>query len=80
MGMEMLDAFGVPEYFCTDIGAVEDAGGGNIRVVRCIRRSGVLIPVYSLVTPALGMIVDSVRVREMAEAILNSAQLATAHH
>lgn len=66
----MLDCFGVPEYFATDVGDVEDAGGGNIRIVRCIKRGGVLVPVYSLVTPALQMVIDAPRVREVAIEIL----------
>jgi hypothetical protein len=52
----MIDTFGVPEYYSDRIGDIEDAGNGMIRVVRCIERHGVLIPVFSLVTPAIAML------------------------
>ena len=49
---QLLDTFGVPEYFTTHLGDVEDAGGGMIRIVRCVQRGGVLIPVVSCIVPA----------------------------
>lgn len=52
----MLDTFGIPEYFVTHVGSIEDAGGGMIRIVRCVERGGVLIPVFSSVTPALAIL------------------------
>jgi hypothetical protein len=50
--LEMLDAIGVPEFFVTRVGAIEDAGEGMVRVVRCVERHRVLVPVYSTITPA----------------------------
>ena len=66
---QVLDCIGVPEYFTTHIGAMEDAGNGMIRVVRCIERGGVLIPVLSVVTPAVSVLQDAPRFREMAKKI-----------
>jgi hypothetical protein len=40
-----------------------------VRVVRCIERHGVLIPVFSLVTPAVVMLRDEPRFRAMANKI-----------
>jgi len=50
--MEMMDTFGVPEFFADHIGAIEDVGNGMIRVIKCVRRQGTLIPVYSFICPA----------------------------
>lgn len=48
----MLDTIGVPEFFVTHAGSIEDAGDGLVRVVRCVVRHGVLVPVYSTISPA----------------------------
>jgi hypothetical protein len=48
----MADAFGVPEYFYTHIGKIEEAGGGCMRVYCCIKREGVLLPVFTVIMPA----------------------------
>jgi hypothetical protein len=62
----MLDTFGVPEFFSTDVGAIEDAGDGMIRLIRCVKRNGVLIPVFSFVTPALAMLAIGPTIRAVA--------------
>jgi hypothetical protein len=62
----MIDTFGVPEFYSDRLGEIEDAGNGLIRVVRCIDRHGILIPVFSLVTPALSTIQEAPRFREIA--------------
>lgn len=67
--MEMLDCIGIPEFFTTHIGAIEDAGGGMMRVIRCIERNGVLIPVVSCVTPALSLLRSGVMLSEAAQKI-----------
>lgn len=57
MGMERPEAalpmleMSCPEYFVTDIGKIEHAGGGNLRVWCCVRRGNVLEPVYTVVIP-----------------------------
>lgn len=66
---EMLDTFGVPEFFTTDLGDLEDAGGGMLRAIRCIRRNGVLIPVCTLVMPAAATMRDGPRYQEMARRV-----------
>lgn len=68
--LKMGDYINVPEFFATDVGLLEDAGGGNCRMIRCIRRRGILLPVYSLVTPTLNMIKQSAAVHEAAAKIL----------
>jgi hypothetical protein len=65
----MADVFGIPEFFVTDVGLVESAGGGNVRVIRCIRRGSVLFPVFSLVTPMVSMILHAQMVREAAQVL-----------
>ena len=63
-----LDCIGVPEYFTTHLGSVEDVGNGLIRMVRCVQRNGVLIPVFSVVLP-FASLVDVPRIRERAQKI-----------
>lgn len=62
----VLDCVGVPEYFATHIGAMEDAGSGLVRVIHCIERGGVSIPVFSAVRPALSILRDGPGLREVA--------------
>jgi hypothetical protein len=68
--MQILDTAGVPEYWSCCTGVVEDASDGNIRIVRCIKRNGVLIPVMSSVMPALSALRDSITVREVAQQVI----------
>lgn len=67
---EMLDTFGVPEFFSTHLGALEDAGDGMMRVIRCIKRGGVLIPVVTVIMPGASILSDGPRFREMAREIM----------
>jgi len=69
MSEQFLDCVGVPEFYATHLGAMEDAGAGMIRFVRCISRSGMLIPVFSCVTPAIGLVTDLCAVREFAKKV-----------
>jgi hypothetical protein len=64
--MSLIDTFGVPEYFCPMLGAIEDAGDGMIRIVRCISRNGVLIPVVSCIIPAHSVLQVDPVLREVA--------------
>jgi len=68
MGMsgQVLDTFGVPEYYADRLAEAEDAGNGMVRCVRCVERHGILVPVYSVVVPAFTLIQESPRLREIA--------------
>jgi hypothetical protein len=74
---EMLDTFGVPEFYSDHVGAIEDAGSGMIRIVRCIERGGVLIPVFSCIVPALTVLKDAPRFRDVAMRV--TMEMASAH-
>lgn len=76
---QVLDCIGVPEYFTTHVGSIEDAGSGMIRIVRCIERNGLLIPVCSLVTPALEVLQDGPRFREIAIRVVQKEMGAAVH-
>lgn len=69
---EMLDTFGVPEFYADHIGAIEDVGNGMIRVVKCVKRQGVLVPVYSFIAPAIAFLEDEKQLRSFAERMLQS--------
>lgn len=76
----MADAFGVPEFFVTHVGEIEDAGGGNVRVFRCIKRCGVLIPVFSLVTPTFSMIPQAKEIMDAARNLVVQEAMERRHH
>ncbi len=67
MSEQFLDCVGVPEFFVTHIGAIEDAGSGMVRTIRCIKRSGVLIPIVSCVVPAMAMLEAQAIIRAIAK-------------
>lgn len=69
-GLQVLDCVGVPEYFSTHVAAIEDAGGGLVRIVRCVERNGLLIPVFTCVTPAASILQNGPMFREIAEKVL----------
>lgn len=73
---EMLDTFGVPEYFSTHLGDLEDAGDGMIRVIRCVKRNGIMVPVCTLIVPALNVLKEGPRYLEMARKVLHGEMAA----
>jgi hypothetical protein len=40
-----------PEYYATEIGRIEPAGGDNLRIYMCVRRGKNLEPMFSVVIP-----------------------------
>ena len=40
-----------PEYYATEIGRIEPAGGDNLRIYMCVRRGNILEPMFSVVLP-----------------------------
>lgn len=70
---EMLDTFGVPEHFATHVGKMEDAGNGMMRVIHCIQRNGVLMPVCTLVRPASAVLMICPELREFAMRIMTQS-------
>jgi len=67
---EMLDTFGVPEFYTSHVGAIEDAGDGMVRVIHCVTRNGVQCPVYSNVLPARSVLRFCRDAEEMAQKIM----------
>lgn len=65
-GLEMLESYGVPEHFITDVGKIESAGGGNIRVFHYTRRDRLLVPVYTAVMHAESLIFNAEAVKRAA--------------
>jgi len=72
--MEMLDCVGIPEFFATTIGKIEQAGGGCIRAYVCVEKGGLLVPQYAVVMPALNMIAATKRVQEAALCLFNQTR------
>lgn len=75
MSEQILDCFGVPEHYVTHIGAVESAENGNVRVIRCIKRGGVLVPVYSVVSPLMNMSICASELRQAMQNIFDRDQM-----
>ena len=50
----MIDIDTVPEYFASNVGLIEDAGDGMVRLVYCVSRQSVTTAVCSNVVPAQG--------------------------
>lgn len=76
-----MDSFGVPEFFATHIGEVEYLEGGIVRIVRTVSRAGVMMPVYSLITPLECVLQASRQLREATERTLakHRVEMWTAH-
>lgn len=66
-----VDTFGVSEFFTTHV-QLEAAGNGLIRAIRSIERGGVLIPVFSYVTPAVCMVRNGPEHRDFAMSVLRA--------
>jgi hypothetical protein len=64
----MVDAFGVPTFYVTDI-VQEDAGNGNVRIWLCNKRADVLIPQCELIMAARSAIVLSSQAQDFAQGI-----------
>jgi hypothetical protein len=51
-----IDTIGVPEFWASNVGEVEVAGDGLVRLIVCTSRQEENIPVYSVVMPAVGLL------------------------
>jgi hypothetical protein len=68
-GLEMMDAMSVQDVYVT--GAMfEDAGDGQMRVIRFVKHNNVIVPIFSYVTPAVAMIRDGMAAVEFARRVL----------
>lgn len=74
-----IDTFGVPEFFTTHV-HLEAVGNGLIRSIRSVERGGLVIPVFSYVTPALCMIRNGPMHRDFAEGVLRAELAALGSH
>ena len=75
---QMLDATGVQEFFYTTIGKTEPAGGGCVRVYCCVEREGVLVPVFTVVMPAMSLVIAAKVAQEAGIDAFNKDALAGA--
>ena len=67
---DIIDTFGVPEFFVTHCGKLEDIGHGLMRDIRCIKRGNLLQPVYSVVQPALTVLQINRDMEKIVSAII----------
>jgi hypothetical protein len=66
---KMVDIPGIPEYFMTEVGRTEGAGGDCVRIYNCVERGGFLIPQCTVIIPARSLIVASRVVSEAAQKV-----------
>ena len=76
--LELLESANVPEYFITDVGLTENAGGGNVRIYNCQRRGRFLVPQCTVVIPAVNLIIAARRVEDAAHEVFNIEQMSGA--
>lgn len=75
--LEIADAVSVQDVYVNGA-RFEDAGDGQMRIIRYVRHNGVIVPIFSYVTPAVSMIRDGSAAVEFARQILRD-QIAWAH-
>lgn len=76
MGIGKVDAYGLPEYYVTDV--VTELAGSNVRMICGVHRGGEVHWLYSVVMPAESVIIASQTCREVAEAAFTCTQLLAA--
>lgn len=64
----------IPTYYVTDV-FMEDAGGGNVRILNCERKSGNLVPLFEVILPAAALLPMGRNISDFAQAIFNETQL-----
>lgn len=69
---EIADAVSVQDIY-VNTAWFEDAGDGQMRIVRGVKHNGVIVPIFSYVTPALAMIRDGQAAIDFARHILAMA-------
>jgi hypothetical protein len=68
----MIDAIGIPEFFVTEVGRIEEAGGECLRIYNCIRRAGQLVPLFTVVIPKDAVILAATKVITTAREAIES--------
>lgn len=76
---DVFDTFVVPEFFISEVGKVEDAGGGCVRVYNCIRRGGELVPVFTVIIPSASLVCAGETVRDAALHIMRKDLCGAVH-
>ena len=59
-----------PEYYATEIGRIEPAGGDNLRIYMCVRKGKIMEPIFSVIIP----------IGALAVCARRSLQAASDHH
>lgn len=75
MGISIAEVTGLPVYY-VDTAVPESAGDGNMRVINCITRHGVLIPQFEVVIHPTRLIIAARNVTAFAESLFNQEMMA----
>jgi hypothetical protein len=79
MSNEAFHAYGVPTFYF-NVAVAEAAGGGNVRIWNCARRSGVLIPVCEVIVPAIDIMIAARTVTHTAMEVFSMERLPAMTH
>lgn len=64
----------IPTYYITDV-FQEDAGSGNVRILNCERRNGVLVPQFEVIMPSATLLPIGRKIADFAQGVFNDSQL-----
>lgn len=77
MTLPLADVTGLPVYYM-DTAVAEHAGDGNVRVLNCITRNGILIPVCEIIIHSARLMIAARTVSATAEEVFNHEMLMAA--
>jgi hypothetical protein len=76
---DLIDCVGVPTFYVT-VAISEPCGGGNVRVMNCAERHGVLIPQVEIIIPAINLVTAARHVIETAQRVFKLEMCTDAVH
>lgn len=74
MGANVVEVGSLPVYFIDTV-LTEDAGDGNVRVINCVTRGGVLVPQFEVIIHASRLLLAGRAVAEKAQAVFNTEMM-----
>jgi hypothetical protein len=70
MALSDIEMLGVPEFYADRFGGIEHAGNGVVRLVRSAQRGGMIVPVVTIVSPAIEMLRSATLARDFIEKLI----------
>jgi hypothetical protein len=70
MALSDIEMLGVPEFYTDRFGGIEHAGNGIVRLIRSAQRGGAIVPVVTLVCPAIELLRSATLTRDYLEKMM----------